>query len=335
MGAGLDNTLGATFIGMVIAAALFGITCSQTYFYFGSNTRESKDGTVLASMVTFVVIMDFVHQIAISSWLYTYCVTEFGNTAALSTLPWGFYGMVFPTLFVTFMVQGFYVWRIWQLSGKSWVLAGFIELCSIAQAGSLIYYIVATIVTVTSAEQLTTELQKYVILVNGLGAGTDILITLAMLALLKQSRTAIKRTNRLIRTITILSVTTGMASTLCAVGVLSMAVAFPGQQIMMAFYFMLTKVYTNSFLGTLNVRDHLREASERAKWISTASFMFTRSRDNNAATTNGPVRTTQPAHTVHELGDLKQDPLHSQEETGDDEHAHISVKIDRAADCTQ
>lgn len=60
--------------------------------------------------------------------------------------------------------------------------------------------------------------QKYVVLVNGLGAGTDILITLCMMALLKQSRTAIKRwvfgrmrfvletdtvcrTNRIIRTI--------------------------------------------------------------------------------------------------------------------------------------
>jgi hypothetical protein len=133
--------------------------------------------------------------------------------------------------------------------------------------------------------------------------------------------------------------------------VLSMAVAFPGRQIMMAFYFMLTKgrapslrrlkssltflrlflhtaplllsiypflqspnaptlpVYTNSLLGTLNVRDHLREASERAKWISTASFMFTRTRDIMGTTNNGPVRTTQGAHTVHELGDLKQDPV--------------------------
>ncbi|KAL1744716.1 hypothetical protein HDZ31DRAFT_63854 [Schizophyllum fasciatum] len=324
-----------TGTGVIIAAALFGITCSQTYFYFGSNSRQNKDGTWLTTIVGAVVVLDLFHQISITSWLYTYCVSEFGNLAALSTLPWGFYGMVFPTLFVTFTVQGFYVWRIWQLSGKNWILAGFIECCSVAQAGSLIYYITASFVSVVSAEELTIRLQKYVVLVNGLGAGTDILITLCMMALLKQSRTAIKRTNRIIRTVMILSVTTGMASTFCAIMVLSMAVAFPGRQVMMAFYFMLTKVYTNSLLGTLNVRDHLREASERAKWISTASFMFTRTRDIMGTNTNGPVRTTQNAHTVHELGDLKQDPS-SQEETGDDaERQTISVKIDQSGDVTQ
>ncbi|KAL1716044.1 hypothetical protein EV715DRAFT_255512 [Schizophyllum commune] len=317
MGAGLDSTLGAAFI----------VTCSQTYFYFGSTSRQNKDSTLLSSIVAGIVLLDCFHQIAITSWHDLTCarqVTEFGNLTALSNLPWGFYGMVIPT-------YRFYVWRIWQLSGKNWILAGFIEACSVAQAD----YITASFVTVVSAEELTIQLQKYVVLVNGLGAGTDILITLCMMALLKQSRTAIKRTNRIIRTIMILSVTTGMASTFCAIMVLSMAVAFPGRQIMMAFYFMLTKVYTNSLLGTLNVRDHLREASERAKWISTASFMFTRTRDIMGTTNNGPVRTTQGAHTVHELGDLKQDPS-SQEESGDDiERQTISIKVDQSRDVTQ
>ncbi|KAL1702581.1 hypothetical protein EV121DRAFT_261886 [Schizophyllum commune] len=273
MGAGLDSTLGASFI----------VTCSQTYFYFGSTSRQNKDSTLLSSIVAGIVLLDCFHQIAITSWL----------------------------------------------SGKNWVLAGFIEACSVAQAD----YITASFVTVVSAEELTIQLQKYVVLVNGLGAGTDILITLCMMALLKQSRTAIKRTNRIIRTIVCsFSVTT---MEFCAIMVLSMAVAFPGKQIMMAFYFMLTKVYTNSLLGTLNVRDHLREASERAKWISTASFMFTRTRDIMGTTNNGPVRTTQGAHTVHELGDLKQDPS-SQEESGDDiERQTISIKVDQSRDVTQ
>ncbi|KAL1690609.1 hypothetical protein GGG16DRAFT_92226 [Schizophyllum commune] len=284
MGAGLDSTLGAAFI----------VTCSQTYFYFGSTSRQNKDSTLLSSIVAGIVVLDMFHQIAISSWP---CLSR----------------------------DRFYVWRIWQLSGKNWILAGFIEACSVAQAGALV-------VTTENIVLLIYMHQKYVVLVNGLGAGTDILITLCMMALLKQSRTAIKRTNRIIRTIMILSVTTGMASTFCAIMVLSMAVAFPGRQIMMAFYFMLTKVYTNSLLGTLNVRDHLREASERAKWISTASFMFTRTRDIMGTTNNGPVRTTQGAHTVHELGDLKQDP----EESGDDiERQTISIKVDQSRDVTQ
>ncbi|KAL1682839.1 hypothetical protein EV122DRAFT_258726 [Schizophyllum commune] len=286
MGAGLDSTLGASFI----------VTCSQTYFYFGSTSRQNKDSTLLSSIVAGIVLLDCFHQIAITSWL----------------------------------------------SGKNWVLAGFIEACSVAQAGFRICHqtcgtvdrvMPVFLIETTYDLDANTRPQKYVVLVNGLGAGTDILITLCMMALLKQSRTAIKRTNRIIRTIVCsFSVTT---MEFCAIMVLSMAVAFPGKQIMMAFYFMLTKVYTNSLLGTLNVRDHLREASERAKWISTASFMFTRTRDIMGTTNNGPVRTTQGAHTVHELGDLKQDPS-SQEESGDDiERQTISIKVDQSRDVTQ
>ncbi|KAL1733755.1 hypothetical protein EV714DRAFT_245982 [Schizophyllum commune] len=314
MGAGLDSTLGAAFIGMVIAAA-------YTYFYFGSTSRQNKDSTLLSSIVRSGPLPPALPEMFISSAVYNYCVTEFGNLTALSNLPWPF------KLFVTFTVQGFYVWRIWQCMSILLV-----EACSVAQAD----YITASFVTVVSAEELTIQLQKYVVLVNGLGAGTDILITLCMMALLKQSRTAIKRTNRIIRTIVSSCFRGGVeTSRFCAIMVLSMAVAFPGRQIMMAFYFMLTKVYTNSLLGTLNVRDHLREASERAKWISTASFMFTRTRDIMGTTNNGPVRTTQGAHTVHELGDLKQDPS-SQEESGDDiERQTISIKVDQSRDVTQ
>lgn len=77
--------------------------------------------------------------------------------------------------------------------------------------------------------------------------------------------------------------------------VLSMAAAYPGTNIELTFYFMLTRrkpllvylctqnsdysgtliVYANSFLATLNVRDHLRELGHGGI-ITTSNFVQTR-----------------------------------------------------------
>lgn len=81
---------------------------------------------------------------------------------------------------------------------------------------------------------------------------------------------------------------TMISGSVCAILVLSMAGAFPGTNIEIPPYFMLTRskiscfimtprsnssrlVYANSFLATLNVRDHLREGAHSSSGIITTS----------------------------------------------------------------
>ncbi|KAJ4473175.1 hypothetical protein J3R30DRAFT_3515359 [Lentinula aciculospora] len=281
--ANMDNTLGALFIGLILSAVLNGVTYSQAWFYFSTQSqREKSDPLWLKTTVVVVVVLDLLHQLFTSHWMYDYCVTNFGNSAALDALPWSYYGMAYPTGAVTVIVQSFYVWRVWKLSNNV-IIAGAIWSVSLAQLGTFLYY-VARVFGVPNASDLSLVLGHYAILVNALGAACDITIACAMVFFLRQSRTSIKRTNHLLRSITIFTVTTGIVSSVCAIMVLSMAGAYPGTNIELTFYFMLTRLYANSFLATLNVRDHLRELSHTTGGIiTTSNFVQTRTAAGAAA----------------------------------------------------
>ncbi|KAJ3902885.1 hypothetical protein F5879DRAFT_962197 [Lentinula edodes] len=320
--ANIDNTLGALFIGLILSAVLNGVTLSQTWFYFSAQQqREHSDALWLKATVVAVVILDFLHQLFTSHWMYDYCVTNFGNSAALDVLPWSYYGMAYPTGVVTVIVQSFYVWRVWKLSNNV-IIAGAIWSLSLAQFGAFLYY-VARVFGVPNASDLSLVLGNYAILVNAIGATCDIVIACAMVFYLRQSRTSIKRTNHLLRSITVFTVTTGIVSSVCAIMVLSMAAAYPGTNIELTFYFMLTRLYANSFLATLNVRDHLRELGHGGI-ITTSNFVQT--------------RTTAAVHRTvsHEMDDFPRqkgtqnfDRGHSELE---DPGTVISVKVDRITD---
>ncbi|KAJ3810178.1 hypothetical protein F5876DRAFT_77013 [Lentinula aff. lateritia] len=321
------NSLGALFIGLILSAVLNGgmhhpreidsqlenlqaliltVTLSQTWFYFSAQQqREHSDPVWLKATVVAVVILDFLHQLFISHWMYDYCVTNFGNSAALDVLPW----------------ISFYVWRVWKLSNNV-IIAGAIWSLSLAQFGAFLYY-VARVFGVPNASDLSLILGNYAILVNAIGATCDIVIACAMVFYLRQSRTSIKRTNHLLRSITIFTVTTGIVSSVCAIMVLSMAAAYPGTNIELTFYFMLTRLYANSFLATLNVRDHLRELGHGGI-ITTSNFVQT--------------RTTAAVHRTvsHEMDDF---PRHKGTQNFDRGHSEledpgtvISVKVDRITD---
>ncbi|KAJ3933756.1 MAG: hypothetical protein NXY57DRAFT_997373 [Lentinula lateritia] len=320
--ANIDNTLGALFIGLILSAVLNGVTLSQTWFYFSAQQqREHSDPLWLRATVVVVVILDFLHQLFTSHWMYDYCVTNFGNSAALDVLPWSYYGMAYPTGVVTVIVQSFYVWRVWKLSNNV-IIAGAIWSLSLAQFGAFLYY-VARVFGVPNASDLSLVLGNYAILVNAIGATCDIVIACAMVFYLRQSRTSIKRTNHLLRSITIFTVTTGIVSSVCAIMVLSMAAAYPGTNIELTFYFMLTRLYANSFLATLNVRDHLRELGHGGI-ITTSNFVQT--------------RTTATVHRTvsHEMDDFPRQKGTQNFDRGHSEHEDpgtvISVKVDRITD---
>ncbi|KIK68743.1 hypothetical protein GYMLUDRAFT_36238 [Collybiopsis luxurians FD-317 M1] len=319
----LDNTLGALFIGLIISAVLNGVTFSQAWFYFTSQNRgHNPDPLWLKLLVLVIVALDAAHQAFTSAWLYNYCVTNFGQTEALDHLPPSYYGMAYPTGIVTVIVQSFYVWRVWRLS-RNPIISGCIWSLSLAQFGAFLYY-VARVFGIPEASELSILLGKYAILVNALGAATDIVIACAMVYYLKQSETSIKRTNHMLRSITIFTVTTGIVSSVCAIMVLSMAGAYPGTNIELTFYFMLTRLYSNSFMATLNVRDHLRESKHGTSGIITSSNFLNR-------TTNHVNVANAATHELEDFPHQKGSPVYGR---GIDGHTDtvISVKVDRITD---
>ncbi|KAJ4487659.1 hypothetical protein J3R30DRAFT_3695254 [Lentinula aciculospora] len=297
------------------------VTYSQTWFYFSAQTRDHSDPIWLKLTVVTVVVLDLLHQLFTSQWIYYYCVTNFANAAALNTIPWSYYGMAMPMGINTIIVQTFYVWRVWKLS-KGLILPCLLLVVCLTQFGLLLYY-VYRVSDLTSAAEFSTVLGPYAIATNGTGTAADIFIAAAMVYLLQQARTSIKRTNNLLRAVTIFSVTTGIVTGVCAILVLAMASAYPGTNIEVLFYFILARLYSNSFLGTLNVRDHMRDRSHSGGIITTSDFQV-RPHVNNSA--------MQLTDASHELDNFPRQKTQIDDRSNGELETVISVKVDRITD---
>ncbi|KIK59476.1 hypothetical protein GYMLUDRAFT_245162 [Collybiopsis luxurians FD-317 M1] len=172
-----------------------------------------------------------------------------------------------------------------------------------------------------SAEELTTVLRPYAILIYSLGAACDILIASAIVFSLHKfqkswSRGAFKRTNDLLIFVMVFSVTSGIVLSLCAILVLSLSAGYPEINIAFPFYLVLPRLYANSVLVTLNVRNYLQEHHTRSGWFTSGDF------DSNFRL--GNTNSVDRRNEMHELDEpsARQDRICTQSEASLEEQDH-------------
>jgi len=64
----LDEILGTAFIGCLLTAIFYGVTCLQTILYF---IHCKTDGKVMKGLVSIVVVLDTLHMALVSHYGYT------------------------------------------------------------------------------------------------------------------------------------------------------------------------------------------------------------------------------------------------------------------------
>ncbi|EED82424.1 predicted protein [Postia placenta Mad-698-R] len=72
-------------LGSTLGAALFGVTCVQTFYFFRSAT---KDGWIMKALVLSLLIFDTLHQCLITHIFYYYCIINYGNPVTLLNSVW-------------------------------------------------------------------------------------------------------------------------------------------------------------------------------------------------------------------------------------------------------
>ncbi|EIW82509.1 hypothetical protein CONPUDRAFT_81986 [Coniophora puteana RWD-64-598 SS2] len=258
MSTALDNTFGAAFIGVVVSAILYGITCVQTWFYFSD---YEKDGLPMKLLVTAVLLSDTVHQALITHTVYTYLVSNFGNPVELGELVWSLIVEVLFNGFTALMVQSFLAWRIWKLSNGCIWRTGSVMTLVIGEFVCVVIYVSKGINLQTFAE--LTALKSLSMTVNAVAAAGDVLIAMFLCHLLHGARTGFSRSDSMINRLIVFTINTGLLTSLCAIASLVSIVAAPTTFIYISFYFCLGRLYCNSLLATLNARRALRgEARE-------------------------------------------------------------------------
>jgi len=250
----LDNTLGAAYIGVVLAAVLYGVSCSQVFYYFRHYSKQDGWGTKAVVIAT--LVSDTVHQGLISHTVYTYVITYYYSPQQLSYIVRSLLVEVLFNATTALLVQTFFAIRIWKFSGRNLPITATLAIVIVAG-------FVSTVVFAANALSLTTfvelgTLKPLSMAVNALAVAGDVLITVVFCTLLHRARSNLKRSNTMVNMLIAFSVQTGMLTSLCAIGSLVSIVLSPNTFIYIGFYFLLGRLYCNSLLATLNVRKAIR-----------------------------------------------------------------------------
>ncbi|KAJ2912212.1 hypothetical protein MD484_g8205, partial [Candolleomyces efflorescens] len=98
----LDNTMGASLVGLICASVLYGVSCVQTWYYFN----------------------------------------HYRNDVCLDHLVWSILLEVLFNGFIGLLVQGFLTLRVWRLSNENSVLTATVGALVLAEFGSSVAFTV-------------------------------------------------------------------------------------------------------------------------------------------------------------------------------------------------
>ncbi|KAF7317628.1 hypothetical protein MKEN_00850200 [Mycena kentingensis (nom. inval.)] len=249
----LDSTLGALFVGVLVSVLLFGLLMNQIYVY---TRRFARDTKTVKGLVAGVWLCELAHVICISHMLYTLVITNFAHPERLGTLPDSLGASTVFNGIVASVVQGFFAYRIYRLSKSllipllSWTL-------------SLLFFIGNISLFVLGLE--SDPAKKWAWLLDttwSLAAANDLLIAVTLVVLLLLIAGTVE---------------TGLLTSAAAILNLVCFVAMKNNLVWIAWYMITARLYSNSFLASLNSRESLRKMNDRQLTPRTRTHTHTRS----------------------------------------------------------
>ncbi|KAG2145836.1 hypothetical protein DEU56DRAFT_910117 [Suillus clintonianus] len=282
----LWTTFGALFIGVNIAAVLFGLSNIQAFIYF--QTHKGTGISFYKLVVIWLWILDALHLALIVHCMYYYLVTNFGNINALTEIVWSFKAQIVVDVLIVYAVHLLYLYRIWIISegrsrvipitvaviellgsGKS-ITSGFSIRLILKLSGVAIALIWAVYQCRLFSDLLDKEWSTYMTL--GTTTFVDIVIASSLCYLLATSRTGSSSTDSLITKLMAYIINTGILTrysffqTIQYLDSNFMQHMFngnyyymmPNNFVFLGVEFLLAKLYVNSYLALLNARHYVQ-----------------------------------------------------------------------------
>lgn len=263
----LDNTFGAILIGCIIGAALWGVGTLQLYLYY---LNYPEDNLGLKLFVTVTWAFDTVQQALIGHVVYYYLIKNYFNPLSLDNYVWSFNVQSLFEALTSFCVQSFFFYRIVRLSNRNYLMSGIAAVLILAKFGTSLAY-TSQGFHLHSIRLAFSKLHKISEAIDALAAVTDVVIASMMCWLLFRSRTAFSKTNRLISRLITYTINTGALTSLCAVVTFITAQTMQTNFVYGTFYFLIARLYVNSMLATLNVRQSLSRDADQDTEINEIS----------------------------------------------------------------
>ncbi|PBK81734.1 hypothetical protein ARMGADRAFT_1090973 [Armillaria gallica] len=280
----LNSTFGAFLIAAIVSAWLFGITCAQTWYYYG----HYSDSIFLKALVGIVWTLEAVHAAFACHAAYFYVVTQYGIIAGLAEATWSAsvsfslrpresYRSLLVELtvcvtgIITLMVHLFYARQLYFVSNRNVFLVSallFLAVCRVATSAAVAGFSMRLKRYALFETPVMTNLMKTAM---SLYLATDVLVAASLCYYLHTSRTGLKRTDTIINKLIFYAINNGLLTgqshsiLLCLLTndvhfsvtdllVIVFNQVYPSNLVYLSLYQVVANLYSNSFLATLNSR---------------------------------------------------------------------------------
>jgi hypothetical protein len=255
------RTFGALMIGGIVAAVFSGFVTAQTFAYFKHYT---SDPLPLKALVGVVWLLDLGHTVFVSTALWDHLIAHFGDVARIDFIPWSLAMTIALTAILTFLVHLFFVYRIFKLSPNNYYIAIPLALLACAR----LCFACLTTAKMITLRSLTKFIKFYTWSFScglSLSSLLDILITTYLCYLLLRQHKTNSSMNHILDSLMLYAFENG--SLTCAATVTSLIcwLAMHTNLIFMAIHFVISKLYANSLLASLNARRNLHQTSHRSQ----------------------------------------------------------------------
>ncbi|KAL5492836.1 hypothetical protein ACEPAI_4284 [Sanghuangporus weigelae] len=256
----LDSTFGCFFLSAIFTSALWGIGCLQLYQYY--DKYWTTDRYWLKAYICVVWLLDTAHQVLIVEVMYVTFVKGIVNLADLILVQREILHCAILSAFVDGMVQAIFVRRVWYISSKNRLLTGILSLSILAQFVAIALYY-GQIFSFLQMEQFLNAIPTELAM-NCIIAFTDTLIAVALIWLLRKSRSGFKRTDSLINRLVMYTIGSGLVTSIVMILALINVCVAPHALYYLLADLLLPKLYFNCMLASLNARASLRQSQETA-----------------------------------------------------------------------
>ncbi|KAI0253515.1 hypothetical protein BJV78DRAFT_182743 [Lactifluus subvellereus] len=277
--------------GPMINWALYGILCVQTYVY---SYNFPDDRRYLKALAYFVFLVETVQTALTGADVYYWFMAGFGDLNRLKNS--NFSPIDSPTVeaIISFIVQGFFCYRIWTLNKRAWWLALIIAILSVIQAIGAAW---GGIKAMTLGTYAVVKTAQYLWLIAS--ALADVLIAVTMMWLLRRTRGIEGRySTYVLPRVVRLTVETNILTASVAVISFVLYVAFPNEIYYTCPTGVIGKLYSNTLFVTLNNRIYFRDHSspvhsgddaylERALRPAVVARLSAQTRPSRSSTTSG------------------------------------------------
>ncbi|KAJ6468193.1 hypothetical protein DFH09DRAFT_1381230 [Mycena vulgaris] len=260
------TVIGPIFLGNSFNWMLMGFLLMQVYTYWRNFPR---DKTTVKLLVYTVCVLDLLQTAFGTHEAWWFSIQNWGNVSALQGDAWT--SVMSPILcgIISAMVQIFYALRIWTLKRNATprLLAILIILLALGQ--SLAAIVASSVLQESLNQEQLLRLHPVFSFWLAGSFATDILVAGGMIWILYTAHPTLPQYNSNIESILnrlmLNTIQTGIVTVLCAGIALALFVGFTNRNYYWAFTYILGKLYSNSFMVTLNSR------ASRRRWDGSES----------------------------------------------------------------